>query len=104
MSFLYFSKFPITGTFPKPGTCSLAFDTSFDLIPPITTISPSAINSFVIISILEIGGSFSDTSASSLFTWISNKTFPSPIILGVTCNFSAASLNEVEVVPSDVVS
>ena len=32
-----------------------------------------------------------------------NKTFPSPIMLGVTSNFNAASLNDVVVVPSDVV-
>ena len=32
-----------------------------------------------------------------------NNTFPSPMMLGVTSNFNAASLNEVEVVPSDVV-
>jgi hypothetical protein len=40
------NRFPITGTFPTPGVCSLLFDTFF-LIPPITTISPSATNNFV---------------------------------------------------------
>ena len=39
----------------------------------------------------------------SLFTWTSNRTFPSPIILGVTVNLSAASLNEV-LAPSDPVA
>ena len=56
-------------------------------------------------NILLIGGS-SDAAALfgvSLFTLIVNKTFPSPIMLGVTSNFKAASLNDVEVVPSDVV-
>ena len=41
--------------------------------------------------------------AESLFTFISNNTFPSPIMLGVTVNDKAASLNEVVVVPSAVV-
>ena len=65
-------------------------------MPPITTISPSAIKSLVAISILLIPGS-PETAlfTESLFTWTSNRTFPSPIMLGVTVNFSAASLNEV---------
>ena len=77
----------------------------FFLIPPITTISPSATNNFVTISILLIGGSSppADLFGVSLFTLIVRRTLPSPIILGVTSNFNAASLNDVEVVPSDVV-
>ena len=43
------------------------------------------------------------STAESLFTLISNKTLPSPIILGVTVNAKAASLNSVVVVPSAVV-
>ena len=58
----------------------------------------------MVISILVIGGSDWEVSASSLFTWMSNNTFPSPIMLGVTWSFNAASLNDVDVVPSDVVS
>ena len=78
---------------------------TFFLIPPITTISPSATKSFVTISILLIGGSSDDVVllGVSLFTLILSNTFPSPIILGVTSSFNAASLKEVEVVPSDVV-
>ena len=67
--------------------------------------SPSATKSLVTISILLIGGS-SEAAALlgvSLLTFIVSRTFPSPIILGVTSNFSAASLKEVDVVPSDVV-
>ena len=58
--------------------------------------SPSAISNFVTISILLIPGS-PETAllTESLFTDTSNKTFPSPIMLGVTCNFKAASLKEV---------
>jgi hypothetical protein len=78
---------------------------TFFFIPPITTISPSATSSLVTISILLIGGS-SDSAALfgvSLFTLMLKSTFPSPIMLGVTSNFNAASLNDVVVVPSDVV-
>ena len=88
---------------PKP------FDTS--QIPKeekrktITTISPSLTSNLVLISFVEIPGSSAPSIVlgESLFTWISNKTFPSPIILGVTVNANAASLNSVVVVPSDVV-
>ena len=38
-----------------------------------------------------------------IVNFISNKTFPSPIIDGVTCNINAASLKDVVVPPpSDV--
>ena len=98
------NKFPSTGTFPKPGVWLLVLKTLFFLIPPITTISPSAINSFVDISILLIGGSPATVLLTeSLFTWTSSNTFPSPIILGVTVNFKAASLNDVSA-PSDPVA
>ena len=45
----------------------------------------------------------SGVSIPALFIFISNSTFPSPIILGVTVNDKAASLNSVVVVPSEVV-
>ena len=51
------NKFPKTGTSPIPGVCALVLNTLFFLIPPITTISPSAIYNFVEISILFIAGS-----------------------------------------------
>ena len=75
------------------------------LIPPITTISPSLTNNFVVISLVLIPGSSEPATSigESLFTWISNKTLPSPIMLGVTTKDNAASLNSVVVVPSDVV-
>ena len=74
-------------------------------MPPITTISPSATNNLVVISLVLIPGSSAPaiSTAASLFTLISNKTFPSPIILGVTVKDNAASLNAVVVVPSTVV-
>ena len=74
------------------------------LIPPITTISPSLTSNLVFISFVVIPGS-SDPGTSvglSLLTIISSKTFPSPITLGVAVRDNAASLNSVEVVPSDV--
>ena len=37
-----------------PGTLSVAFDISFFLIPPITTMSPSATSSLVLISMVFI--------------------------------------------------
>ena len=43
------------------------------------------------------------STGESLFTLISNNTFPSPIMLGVTVSDNAASLNAVVVVPSAVV-
>ena len=90
------NKFPTTGTSPTPGVCCLLLVKAFFLIPPITTISPSAINNFVLISILLIAGSPGlDLLGVSLLTWISRRTFPSPIILGVTVIFNAASLKEV---------
>ncbi|SVD31420.1 uncharacterized protein METZ01_LOCUS384274 [marine metagenome] len=79
-----------------PGTCSVALDISFFLIPPITTMSPSPIRSFVVISILFIPTAVGSVlSGVSLFTCISKSMFPSPIILGVTVSFKAASLNVV---------
>ena len=53
-------------------------------------------SNFVLISILLIAGSPGlDLFGVSLFTWISKRTFPSPIMLGVTVIFNAASLKEV---------
>ncbi|SVD58854.1 uncharacterized protein METZ01_LOCUS411708, partial [marine metagenome] len=49
------NRFPITGTLPIPGVCDLLLAFEFFLIPPITTISPSATSNFVTISILLIG-------------------------------------------------
>ena len=74
------------------------------LIPPITTISPSLTNNFVLISFVLIAGSSEPATVvgESLFTCISNKILPSPITLGVTTKESAASLNSVVVVPSAV--
>ena len=98
------NKFPRTGTFPKPGVWLLVLNTLFFLIPPITTISPSAIKSLVEISILLIGGSPATVLfTESLFTWTSKSTLPSPIILGVTVSLRAASLNEVSA-PSEPVA
>jgi len=88
-----------------PGVLLFTLLVVFFLIPPITTISPSLTKSFVTIELVLIPGS-SDPATStgeSLLTFISNKTFPSPIMLGVTVNDSAASLNAVVVVPSAVV-
>ena len=70
-----------------------------------TTISPSLTKSFVKISFVFMPGSSepSTATAESLFTLMSSRTLPSPIILGVTVNDKAASLNSVVVVPSDVV-
>ena len=67
--------------------------------------SPSLTKSFVLISLVLIAGSVVPgvVVGESLLTKISNNTFPSPIILGVTVNDNAASLNSVVVVPSDVV-
>ena len=98
------NRFPRTGKFPTPGVCDLLLNTLFFFIPPITTISPSATKSFVEISILFMDGS----PAFALFTVllltiISNSTLPSPIMLGVTVSFNAASLNEVSA-PSDPVA
>jgi len=45
------NKFPKTGTFPRPGICDLVLNTLFFLIPPITTMSPSAIKSFVLFAL-----------------------------------------------------
>ena len=88
-----------------PGVFVLVLFFVFFLIPPITTISPSVTSSFVLISLVDIPGSSAPAISfgASLFTCISNKTFPSPIILGVTVKAKAASLNSVVVVPSDVV-
>ena len=88
-----------------PGVFVLVLFLVFFLIPPITTISPSVTNNFVLISLVDIPGSSAPAIVfgASLLTWISNKTFPSPIILGVTVKDKAASLNSVVVVPSDVV-
>ncbi len=60
-----------------------------------TTISPLSTKSFVVISLVLIPGSSEPgtSTGESLFTCISNKTCPSPIILGVTVKASAASLN-----------
>ena len=97
------NRFPITGTSPNPGVCCLLFDITFFLIPPITTISPSATNNFVIISILLMAGSPAlDLLGVSLLTLIAKSTLPSPMILGVTSIFKAASLNDVSV-PEDEV-
>ena len=41
------NKFPITGTFPIPGVCFLLSVILSFLIPPITTMSPSANNNLV---------------------------------------------------------
>ena len=103
--FLLLNKFPTTGTLPNPGVFVLVLLMVFFLIPPITTISPSLTKSFVVISFVEIPGSSAPAIVfgASLLTWISNRTFPSPMILGVTVKESAASLNSVVVVPSEVV-
>ena len=103
--FLPLNKFPTTGTSLIPGVFVLVLFFVFFLIPPITTISPSVISSLVLISFVDIPGSSAPAIVfgASLLTWISNKTFPSPIILGVTVKDNAASLNSVVVVPSDVV-
>ena len=82
------------GTLLTPGTVDLFEDILFFLIPPITTISPSATNNFVFISIVLIPTDPGFVlSGVSLFTFTSNRTFPSPIILGVTVKTKAASLN-----------
>ena len=77
-------------------------DSVLIFIPPITTISPSLTSSLVVISFVLIPGSSDPATAvgESLLTLISNNTFPSPIMLGVTVSASAASLNSVVVVPS----
>ena len=84
------NKFPTTGTLLTPGVILFeSLSVSF-LIPPITTISPSLTKSFVRISLVLIPGSSDPgtSTAESLFIFISNSTFPSPIILGVTVNRS----------------
>ena len=103
--FLLLNKFPTTGTLLAPGVLLFSLFIVFFLIPPMTTISPSLTNSLVKISLVLIPGSSEPgtSTAESLFTLISNKTLPSPIILGVTVNAKAASLNSVVVVPSAVV-
>ena len=102
--FLLLNKLPKTGTLLTPGVPLLVSEMIFFLIPPITTISPSLTKSLVIISFVFIlGSSASPATAVSLLTLISKSTFPSPMMLGVTVNESAASLNSVVVVPSDVV-
>ena len=95
---------PKTGTLLAPGVPLLASVVTFFLIPPITTISPSLTKSLVTISFVSIPGSSDPAIATgeSLLTLISKRTFPSPMILGVTVNERAASLNSVVVVPSDV--
>ena len=82
------------GTFETPGTPELLFETVFFLMPPITTISPSATNNLVLISIvlIPILPAFC-LLGESLLTLTSKSTFPSPIILGVTVNDNATSLN-----------
>ena len=99
------NKLPSTGTLLNPGVLVRVSFIVFFLIPPITTISPSLTKSLVIISFVEMPGSSAPAIVfgASLFTFISNKTFPSPMMLGVTVNESAASLNSVVVVPSEVV-
>ena len=103
--FLLLNKFPTTGTLLAPGVLLFSLFIVFFLIPPITTISPSLTSSLVRISLVFIPGSSEPgtSTAESLLTLISNKTLPSPIILGVTVNAKAASLNSVVVVPSAVV-
>ena len=88
-----------------PGVLLFTLLFVFFLIPPITTISPSLTKSFVTIELVLIPGSSEPATSTgeSLFTLISNNTFPSPIMLGVTVNDNAASLNAVVVVPSAVV-
>ena len=86
------NNFPTTGTLSAPGIPRLLSLTRFFLIPPITTMSPSAIKSFVFISILLIPGVPGvDLFGVSLVTTICNITFPSPIIFGVTVSFKFAS-------------
>ena len=99
------NKFPTTGTLLTPGVLLLVLFIVFFLIPPITTISPSLTKSFVRISFVLMPGSSEPATsmAESLFTFISSRTLPSPMILGVTVKDKAASLNSVVVVPSDVV-
>ena len=96
------NKLPTTGILLNPGVFVLLSDCFSSLIPPITTISPSLTNNFVMISFVLIPGSSEPDTATgeSLLTLISNKTLPSPITLGVTVRESAASLNSVVVVPS----
>ena len=87
------NKFPKTGTFPRPGICPFLLNTLFFLIPPITTMSPSAIKSLVLICIVLIDGSAPEALfTESLLTETSKSTFPSPIMLGVTSNSKTAGL------------
>ena len=101
MSLLFFdlNRLPTTGTLLKPGVLVLVSACVLIFIPPITTTSPSLTNNFVVISWVLIPGSSEPATSTgeSLFTWISNKILPSPIMLGVTVNDSAASLNWVVV-------
>ena len=66
--------------------------------------SPSVIKSLVSISLVLIAGSSvpSVVSGESLLTNISNKTLPSPIMLGVTVSDRATSLNSIVASPSTI--
>ena len=85
-----------------PGVADFVLSALSIFIPPITTISPSVIKSLVSISLVFIAGSVVPkvVSGESLLTSISNKTLPSPIILGVTVKDKATSLNSVVASPS----
>ena len=96
------NKFPTMGMSLRMGVLLTVSDNVSLYIPPITTIVPSAINNFVVISVLETGGLDKEVSAESLLILTSIIILPSPTILGVTSSLSAASLNSVDV-PSDEV-
>src|SRR5229473_2620775 len=96
------NRCPIIGKLPTRGTCVMSRRCVETMIPPMTTVPPSATRTLVSAACVSNAGTpwtrGIPASMDVFSTSTSIKTVPSAVICGVTSNFSTASMYWMEIV------